>query len=731
MHIYDPVSGVDQIVALSKSPFCLSVSPDGLSAAVGSDGWVSIVNLSTAAITKTLQTFTDVHSALLGGNGYVYAFPQDTWGDMFSIEIATGAINLVNAIYTGRDPQLYIDGKTVYTESAKWDISQGPAKAISSNLANGICPPFWLTEDGARAISSCAKAYTTSPIPSLDLQYNGSFSNASNIQWASESAKLHTTAIIPGLGSSGLSSVDTAVQLYGDAYLGYAGSLSLPSFNSASTAYTGHGRYVFWNKAADKLIILEQADSSANLSADYGAMVLPLTGVIAGCTFSLNSASALFSAGGGLDTVNISSGAGCVWEAVSNVSWITVNSGAVGFGANPVGYSVAANTGGSRTGTLTIAGQTFTVTQSGQGVQGTPAQIASPVAGSTLGRAVTFYWQPATGFLQYRLDVGSSATTADIFSAVTTNSFASVSGLPCDGRTVYVALYTWFAGASDYQQPALRNSYQASTNCATAAIQLGVFRPPTPVGGALGVFALDNNGSYSFDASDRTTQFGLAGDYPVAGDWDGTGVKRLGVFRCPPVGQGICSWYLDQNNNGIWDSGDIWFQFGLPGDVPVVGDWSNTGVSKVGVMRCPAVGQPGVCTWYLDVANKRVPNDPSFRVVAYGLPGDQPAVGPWAFVGDQVGVFRCPVAGVCSWIVDSSGLGYWQPSDTVYSFGSPGDIPVVGQWNGQGTVRIGVFRSGQWYLDLNGNGRFDSGDEMCFFGLPGDKPVVGFWSMHP
>jgi List-Bact-rpt repeat protein len=280
--------------------------------------------------------------------------------------------------------------------------------------------------------------------------------------------------------------------------------------------------------------------------------------------------------------------------------------------------------------------------------------------------------------------------------------------------------------------------------------QIGVFRPPAPVGGALGFFTLNESGTYTFTGSpsDLTTQFGLAGDYPVAGDWDGTGIIRIGVFRCPPPGTGVCSWYLDQNNNGVWDGtfGDITFQFGLPGDIPVVGDWGGTGVSKVGVMRCPAVGQPGVCTWILDVQNVRSPNSSTFLVDSYGLAGDQPAVGGWsntisAFSShpvDQIGVFRCPTTGVCLWILNSSGSGFWAPSDTQYSYGLPGDLPVTGDWQEASTKRIGVFRCPagapgsavcQWILNTNGSGAFSDTDLITSYGLVGDMPVVGFWTI--
>jgi hypothetical protein len=273
--------------------------------------------------------------------------------------------------------------------------------------------------------------------------------------------------------------------------------------------------------------------------------------------------------------------------------------------------------------------------------------------------------------------------------------------------------------------------------------QIGVFRPPTPVGGALGFFIVNKAQNYVFTGppNDKTYQFGLAGDSPVAGDWDGTGVIRLGVFRCPAPGAGVCTWYLDQNNNGVWDGiagGDIAFQFGLPGDIPVVGDWTGTGISKVGVMRCPAVGQPGVCTWILDAQNTRQPNSASFVIDSYGLPGDLPAVGNWAASGgshptDQIGVFRNGL-----WIVNSSASGFWSPSDTQYSYGLPGDVPVTGNWQNAANKRIGVFRcpagapgsaTCTWILNTSGSGVFSATDLVTSYGLVGDKPVVGFWTL--
>jgi hypothetical protein len=258
----------------------------------------------------------------------------------------------------------------------------------------------------------------------------------------------------------------------------------------------------------------------------------------------------------------------------------------------------------------------------------------------------------------------------------------------------------------------------------------GVFRNTS----GLGTFVLDlNQSTYNYSAGTTLTEFyGLAGDQPVAGDWLGTGVVSLGVFR-----QG--SWYFDLNNDGQFEANEGPFLFGLPGDLAIVGDWTGSGSTKVGVFRCPV---SGICSWYLDAAvlnasaltpGANLYNPNTTLVYSFGLPGDQPVASTWSGTNvDQIGIFRCPAIGapgVCSWIVDNVGDGNYRSTDPVYSFGLPGDIAVVGDWNDNNQrKRIGVFRGGTWILDVNGSNVYAPNDIQASFGLPGDKPVVGKWT---
>jgi hypothetical protein len=79
------------------------------------------------------------------------------------------------------------------------------------------------------------------------------------------------------------------------------------------------------------------------------------------CSYALNPTSQNFAAAGGNGSTSMTAGTGCAWTAVSNANWITTTSS--GSGNGTINFTVAANTGAARTGTITAQGQTFTVTQ--------------------------------------------------------------------------------------------------------------------------------------------------------------------------------------------------------------------------------------------------------------------------------------------------------------------------------------------------------------------------------
>ena len=104
-------------------------------------------------------------------------------------------------------------------------------------------------------------------------------------------------------------------------------------------------------------------DSSANESGYSNEVAYSVSPA---CSFSISSAFKSFTASGGSGTVGVTGSSGCPWTSVSNNSWIVITSNATAKGTGTTYFSVSPNPNASaRTGTLTIAGRVFKVSQSG------------------------------------------------------------------------------------------------------------------------------------------------------------------------------------------------------------------------------------------------------------------------------------------------------------------------------------------------------------------------------
>ncbi|MBL8204070.1 MAG: hypothetical protein JNM09_07560 [Blastocatellia bacterium] len=83
------------------------------------------------------------------------------------------------------------------------------------------------------------------------------------------------------------------------------------------------------------------------------------------CSSTLSSAQQHFSGDGGKSSVSVATTATCDWQANSNATWVTIDSGTSGKGNGSVAFTVTANTfNEERVGTLTIAGKSHTIVQS-------------------------------------------------------------------------------------------------------------------------------------------------------------------------------------------------------------------------------------------------------------------------------------------------------------------------------------------------------------------------------
>ncbi|MFZ5828546.1 MAG: SdrD B-like domain-containing protein [Planctomycetota bacterium] len=243
----------------------------------------------------------------------------------------------------------------------------------------------------------------------------------------------------------------------------------------------------------------------------------------------------------------------------------------------------------------------------------------------------------------------------------------------------------------------------------------------------------------------RTVTFGPGMGRPVVGDFNGDGKADVGVF----IGG---HWLLDLDGDGVWSGTDLFAQLGKDGDLPVTGDWDGDGKADIGIFGPAWMGdvravqnEPGLP----DVQNntqgrpKNLPPNPQEATIGYrtmqrtaegklradlidhvfqfGTDGDLPLVGDWNGDGvATIGIFRHG-----AFFLDLDGNGRWSPGDVLAEFGQMGDLPVVGDWTGDGISKLGIFRNGTWYLDVNNNRTIDAQDRVLAFGMEGDSPVAG------
>jgi hypothetical protein len=104
----------------------------------------------------------------------------------------------------------------------------------------------------------------------------------------------------------------------------------------------------------------------------------------------------------------------------------------------------------------------------------------------------------------------------------------------------------------------------------------------------------------------------------------------------------------------------------------------------------------------------------------YGQPGDVPLTGNWDGIGSLgIGVRR----GSTFILRDSASPG---APTRIFDWGQPTDAVFTGDWNGNGTTGLGIRRGRTWYL----KNRLDSSTyEIRFdWGRPDDIPIVGDWN---
>jgi len=187
------------------------------------------------------------------------------------------------------------------------------------------------------------------------------------------------------------------------------------------------------------------------------------------CSYALAPAAASVAAPVGSGSIGITTQTGCAWNATSNAAWLTAGSSASGSGT--LAYSYTANAGAARSGTVSIGGVAFTVTQASGCTYSLSATSASvPATGAsgttTLSTATGCTWTASSsaGWLTLSSGASGSGGATVGYVAASNSGAARSANLTIGGKTFIVS-----QAAASVQAPAA-----ASATLTPTALDLGI-----------------------------------------------------------------------------------------------------------------------------------------------------------------------------------------------------------------------------------------------------------------
>jgi hypothetical protein len=344
-----------RVVTVSQSPGCSSVAEPSSYAAPQSGGAAAIVVRAAPGCAWAASSPTEWISITAGqtGNG-----PGEV---RFSVAANSGP---------GRSGSLRIGDQTVaVTQGSGCEFNVSPGSiSVGAPAGNGSVQVTgaqgcaWTATSAASWITMAAAggsgdgqvqfsvAANTGPSRSASLSIAGHTVHVAQVSGCTYSVG-PSTQDVPGAGGSGAASIATGPECP------WTASSNAGWITVTASSGSGPGQVPF-------TVAPNQAPARIGTLTVAGQ---PLTvNQASPCIWVLAPPFHVFTASGGNGNVLVIVTGGCTWTASSDVDWISMTAGSSGTGDGLVQFVAAPNNGPARTGSVTIAGQRYEVTEGGR-----------------------------------------------------------------------------------------------------------------------------------------------------------------------------------------------------------------------------------------------------------------------------------------------------------------------------------------------------------------------------
>jgi hypothetical protein len=307
LYVYDVDAASERQLILSRTPTAVSIAPDGVTAAIGHDHRVTVVDLAQvgqpgAPAPVLLDVNADVVDLVADGGGKVHALERfQSWQDIHTVDIATNTEQLStgNQLYGGSRGRLHPSGEFLYTADVrgissddlqKWDLTGDPVAWLGATPfqeRHAVCSDLWFSPDGATIYTACGNSFRSSPDPAQDMLYAGELQlwEPRDYDWLvrslSHSAVTDEIALVEAV-TDGCERIPaeaarcfTHLATYEGQFLNRQGVHAIGPVTVGERSYPQRGLFVFHDATGTRKILISKLDGMDDRGAEYYLSIVP------------------------------------------------------------------------------------------------------------------------------------------------------------------------------------------------------------------------------------------------------------------------------------------------------------------------------------------------------------------------------------------------------------------------------------------------------------------------